>query len=89
MSITKVITLQQYIKEKQLDHLTGMRAYLGVFPVIIFHIYPNLVPGGFLGVDIFFVISGFLIVKILSEQNLRLVYKELCLNMKNYHINHL
>ena len=58
------------MNKNQLNHLTGMRSYLGVFPVIFFHIYPESIPGGFLGVDIFFVISGFLIVKILSEQNL-------------------
>ncbi|HFC7836121.1 TPA: acyltransferase family protein, partial [Neisseria meningitidis] len=31
-----------------------------VLSVIVFHIEKNWLPGGFLGVDIFFVISGFL-----------------------------
>lgn len=37
-----------------------MRA-LAVIPVLLFHAFPQLVPGGFFGVDIFFVISGYLI----------------------------
>jgi len=38
----------------------GLRA-LAVGSVIVFHLAPALLPGGFLGVDIFFVISGYLI----------------------------
>src|SRR6202044_4201122 len=38
----------------------GMRA-LAVGMVVVYHLYPSLLPGGFAGVDVFFVISGFLI----------------------------
>ena len=40
--------------------IQGLRA-LAVSMVVIYHLYPSLLPGGFAGVDVFFVISGFLI----------------------------
>jgi len=47
--------------------IDGLRA-LAVLSVIIFHINPHWIPGGFLGVDIFFVISGYLITFILIKE---------------------
>jgi peptidoglycan/LPS O-acetylase OafA/YrhL len=40
--------------------IQGMRA-IAVVLVVVFHLWPSALPGGFVGVDAFFVISGFLI----------------------------
>lgn len=45
----------------------GLRA-LAVSLVVCFHAFPTLVPGGFVGVDVFFVISGYLISAIVAKQ---------------------
>ncbi len=44
--------------------ISGLRA-LAVLPVVFFHFNEHWLPGGFVGVDIFFVISGYLITSIL------------------------
>lgn len=50
-----------------LPHVDGLRA-LAVALVVVFHAWPNVLPGGFIGVDVFFVISGFIITRqIFSE----------------------
>lgn len=42
--------------------IDGLKA-VAVLGVILFHYFPSLLPGGFIGVDIFFVISGYLIAR--------------------------
>ncbi len=46
--------------------IDGVRT-IAVSIVIIFHAWPEFMTGGFIGVDVFFVISGYLISKILLK----------------------
>jgi peptidoglycan/LPS O-acetylase OafA/YrhL len=48
--------------------IDGMRA-LAVCAVLVFHAFPGALPGGYAGVDLFFVISGFLITRILAQEH--------------------
>lgn len=45
----------------------GLRA-LAVLLVVVFHADPRWIPGGFVGVDVFFVISGYLITRLLARE---------------------
>jgi peptidoglycan/LPS O-acetylase OafA/YrhL len=47
--------------------LDGMRA-VAVAAVIVYHLWPDALPGGWVGVNIFFVLSGYLITTILQAE---------------------
>lgn len=53
-----------------LDGLDGLRA-LAIAAVVAYHLDPTWLPGGFLGVDVFFVVSGFLITTLLVGERAR------------------
>ena len=48
-------------------HIQGLRA-IAVLLVVIYHIWPGRLTGGYVGVDVFFVISGFLITGQLARE---------------------
>ena len=57
--------------EQAKDHyradIDGLRA-VAVMAVVLHHLAPGWVPGGFIGVDVFFVISGYLITRIIHHE---------------------
>lgn len=52
---------------KYRPHIDGLRA-LAVISVVIYHAFKDILPGGFVGVDVFFVISGYLITLIILKE---------------------
>jgi len=46
-------------QETYVAALDGLRA-IAVAAVVVYHFAPSVLPAGFLGVDVFFVVSGFL-----------------------------
>ena len=47
--------------------IQGLRA-IAVLAVLAFHLWPGALPGGYVGVDVFFVISGYLITGLLLKE---------------------
>jgi peptidoglycan/LPS O-acetylase OafA/YrhL len=50
--------------------LDGVRG-LAIAAVLAYHAFPSAVPGGFLGVEVFFVLSGFLLTSLLVDEHRR------------------
>jgi peptidoglycan/LPS O-acetylase OafA/YrhL len=59
------ITLNQPLHYR--PDIDGIRA-IAVLSVVLYHVNPAFLPGGFVGVDVFFVLSGFLITGIVSRE---------------------
>ncbi|MFM6849090.1 MAG: acyltransferase family protein [Terrabacter sp.] len=54
----------------RIEGLDGLRA-LAIAAVLVYHLNASWLPGGFLGVDVFFVVSGFLITTLLVREHHR------------------
>ena len=66
--ITAVTTIMNNrLTLRYMPALDGLRA-IAIVAVMVYHASPSLMPGGFAGVELFFVLSGFLITGLLLKE---------------------
>ena len=69
------------VKEVHIAPIDGLRA-LAVVAVILYHLGFKWIPGGFLGVDVFFAISGYVITRLLLDS----IYSANGLDVKQFYL---
>lgn len=68
--------------QSHLPYIDGLRS-VAIISVFLFHASPKLAPNGFLGVDVFFVISGFVITRMITRKHAQGIQ----LSLKEFYIN--
>ena len=74
------------LTDRHMPHVDALRA-LAVISVFIYHLAPAALPGGFTGVDIFFVISGFIVsASVIQKKGMEVIWQESSPHHWNNHL---
>ena len=70
--------------ERYIAPIDGLRA-VAVIAVLLYHLGISWIPGGFLGVDLFFVISGYVITRLVLDS----IQRSSALDLREFYLNRL